>query len=128
MTAAPFVHPEGFYKEFPAVTWDLAEERWLGSHDRSDLLIAVCLSCKWSGGWESGLVLAKPERRRIAEFIEGARHSYECPDDPRMVFGWFKDVHGSSWSEEMCDWIHHLRAWQGESELDLDEWIKRLDE
>jgi hypothetical protein len=87
------VHPAGFYGKYPAVTWDLARERWLGTRlplTRHDLLMPKCLSCGWSG--EPELVLMKPERRRVAEFIAEARHWYECPADPQVKCLWLNDL------------------------------------
>jgi hypothetical protein len=90
------VHPEGFYEKYPEVTWDLAEERWLGhggkgppmGDGRTGVLLAECQSCGWSGCADD-LVLAKPERLRVQEWITGSRHWYQCPErDPQIEFLW----------------------------------------
>ena len=91
------VHPEGFYAKYPEVTWDLAEERWLGVRfpsSRSDVLVgAVCLTCGWSPeAGETTVALAKPERRQVTELIIEARHWYQCPGDPRMRFWWLNEL------------------------------------
>jgi hypothetical protein len=54
------------------------------------VLMPKCLSCDWSGEPEE--VLAKPERRRVAEFIAESRHWYECPADPQVKFLWLNDL------------------------------------
>jgi hypothetical protein len=79
-------HPVGHYEAYPEVTWDLAEERWLGTRGRSDVLIAYCRSCGWQSEGEQ--VAAKPERQRIAEFITGSQHWYQCPGEPEVEFRW----------------------------------------
>lgn len=100
------VHPAGFYKKCPEVKWDLAHERWLGTRlpfARSDVLLAKCLSCNWCA--EPEQVLAKPERRRVAEFLAEARHWYECPADPQVMCLWLNDLICG----ELPDWRRRAR-------------------
>ena len=87
------VHPKGFYGKHPEVTWDLAEERWLTAPTkrRSDILFAECLTCGWCNAVAEKLILAKPERQRIAEFITESQHWYYCHGDPQMEFSWLSD-------------------------------------
>lgn len=87
------VHPEGFYAKYPEVTWDLAEERWLCTrfpNSRSDVLLVVCRTCGWTAPGET--VLAKPERRQVAEFLAEAQHWYQCPGEPRMLLYWLSEL------------------------------------
>jgi hypothetical protein len=91
--SALFARPEGYYETYPEVNWDLAQERWLGvrfPNSRSAILLAVCLTCSWSP--ESETVVAKPERRHVAEFITEAQHWYECPGVPQMKFWWLGET------------------------------------
>lgn len=79
-------HPAGHYEAHPEVTYDLAEERWLGTKGRSDVLIANCRSCGWQSEGEQ--VPANPERQREAAAIIMAKHWYECPCKPDVKFRW----------------------------------------
>jgi hypothetical protein len=92
------MHPLGHYRVYPEVTWDLAEERWLNTRGRADYLFASCRTCGWRR--EPELVLTKPERRRIAEFIAECQHWYQCPGEPQMECFWFWDLYrGAGWAE-----------------------------
>jgi hypothetical protein len=82
----PGEHPPGFYEKYPEVTWDLAAERWRAA-GRSHLLAVSCKSCGWS---HVEIVLAVPERQRVAEFILECQHWYECPGIPQITTFWLQ--------------------------------------
>lgn len=82
-------HRTGFYEKYPAVTWDLAEERWLSVAGRAEVLLAAhCNSCD-STSLHDYMVRATPERRHVAEFIAECQHWYECAGEPSMKFTWY---------------------------------------
>lgn len=86
MTLRSNAHPEGFYPDWPAVTWDLAEERWLtrrNGRPRVVFLLAKCSSCGWSR--DIGAVALKRERILTEEFIAKGQHAYSgCPDEAEV--------------------------------------------
>ncbi len=97
-------HAPGFYGKYPEVTWDLAEERWLGNGDRSGFVLVYCDSCDWVEMSENPVV-AKPERLHVEAAIIAAQHWYECPDgDPQMECEWYGP------------WLQSWRAWRKLSE------------
>lgn len=99
-------HPAGFYEAYPEVTYDLAEERWLGTAGRSDVLDAHCRSCGWRK-WEQ--VAAR--HQRIAEFTAKAAHWYECPGEAAVEFRWITaDVRALTSVPVRCRVRHRTEA------------------
>lgn len=97
MTHHKDVHPAGFYAKYPEVTWDLAEERWLGyrfPNSRSDVLTGVvCMTCGWTPDPHPGeVILVLVKRRQVTELIIESQHWYQCPGEPRMKFWWLGET------------------------------------